>query len=83
MLNSIRRAGFRFRVGTSNPSKGNLVEPKYFQVLGLIWTTILRQNRAVIGMGHMFAGSTIDEGAHGHSAHKQGKHGPAGRKSVR
>ena len=41
MLNSIKRAGFRFRVGTSDPSSGTLVEPKYFQVLALIWTTTL------------------------------------------
>ena len=41
MLNSIKRAGFRFRVGTSDPSRGTLVEPKYFQVLGLIWNAYL------------------------------------------
>ena len=45
MLNSIKRAGFRFRVGTSDPSRGTLVEPKYFQVLGLIWNAYLVQLR--------------------------------------
>ena len=48
MLNSIKRAGFRFRVGTSDPSRGTLVEPKYFQVLGLIWTTTPREEERLV-----------------------------------